>query len=97
MRSPDGEHHMCFTPHVAEWSQQNYILDIIMASYVTTYRSEREAYEDILQSRVHVDRSHICVEFSEIAISEKLTTRDPERLARARESKMYERRFSQRK
>ena len=104
MRSPDGEHHMCFTPHVAEWSQQNYILDIIMASYVTTYRwlswgsgedvlsvslpyinrSEREAYEDILQSRVHVDRSHICVEFSEIAISEKLTTRDPERLARAR-------------
>ena len=103
-QDPDGGHHMCFTPHYTDLTHYKYITDIIMASYVTTYRwlswgfgedvvsvslpyiqpSEYAEYVDLLQTHVELRSDKICVEFSDIAMSQKLTTRNPERLARAR-------------
>ncbi len=103
-QDPDGGHHMCFTPHYTDLKHYRYITDIIMASYVTTYRwlswgsgedvvsatlpyvqpSEYTEYVDLLETHVELNSERICVEFSDIAMSQKLTTRNPERLARAR-------------
>ena len=103
-QDPSGGHHMCFSPYYADWTCYKYITDIIMASYVTTYRwlswgsgedvvsarlpyvqpSERVNYENRLQTKIETNSEHICIEFSDIAMSQKLATRNPELLARAR-------------
>jgi AraC-like DNA-binding protein len=38
MQDPSGGHHMCFRPYYADTERHRPITDIIMASYVTTYR-----------------------------------------------------------
>lgn len=104
MRAADGGHYMCFQPYYADLKRYKFITDIIMGSYVTTYRwlswgfgedvasvslpyvqpSEYAEYVDLLQTHVDLSNDQICVEFSDIAMTQKLTTRNPERLARAR-------------
>jgi len=104
LQDPRGGHHMCFSPHYSDLNRYKHITDIIMASYVTTYRwlswgsgedvvsaklpylhlNERTEYETLLQTDVELNSKHICVEFSDVAMSQKLTTRNPERLARTR-------------
>ena len=95
---------MCFIPHYADLERYRLITDMLVASYVATYRwlswgggedivctqlpyvkaGEQAEYERLLQTRVDLGSAHICLEFSELAMSQKLTTRDPERLARKR-------------
>ena len=58
--------------------------DIVCTQLPYVKAGEQAAYEDLLKTRIDLDAKHICLEFSELAMSQKLTTRDPERLARKR-------------
>jgi AraC-like DNA-binding protein len=104
MRDPFGGHHMCFRPYYSDIEKYRPITDMIMASYVTTYRwltwgsgesilSTRLPYSrpedvathvEIFKSDLIFDSDNICLEFSELAMTQRITTHDPERLARTR-------------
>ena len=58
--------------------------DIIAARLPYVPEDQFQHYADILQTPVKGGEEDICVEFSDIAMSQKLTTHDPERLARTR-------------
>lgn len=103
MIDPFGGHHMCFRPYYSDAIRYRPITDMIMASYVTTYRwltwgsgedilsthlpyprpKDISAYEEIFQSDLVFESEHTCLEFSEVAMSQTITTHDPERLSRA--------------
>jgi AraC-like DNA-binding protein len=103
LEDPSGGHHMCFRPYYSDIEKYRPVTDIIMASYVTTYRwltwgsgdkilstrlpypcpREINVHQEIFQSIVQFESSHTCLEFSESAMSQDITTHDPERLARA--------------
>ena len=103
MLDPMGGHHMCFRPYYADMKKYRPITDIIMASYVTTYRwltwgsgegilsthlsypkpKDITAHEDVFQSDIIFGSEHTCLQFSEAAMSQTITTHDPERLSRA--------------
>lgn len=104
MRDPLGGHHMCFRPYYSDVEKYRPITDLIMGSYVTTYRwltwgfgesilsthlpysrpEDATTHEDIFQSDLIFDSANICLEFSETAMTQDITTADPERLARTR-------------
>jgi len=103
MQDPSGGHHMCFRPYYTDMEKYRPITDIIMASYVTTYRwltwgsgedilstrlpysrpKDISAHTVIFQSDLKFNSPHTCLEFSENAMLQDITTHDPERLARA--------------
>ena len=103
MQDPSGGHHMCFRPYYSDMKKYRPITDIIMASYVTTYRwltwgsgekilsthlpyprpTDISAHHVIFQSDIKFESPHTCLEFSESAMLQDITTHDPERLARA--------------
>ena len=103
MIDPSGGHHMCFRPYYSDIEKYRPITDMIMASYVTTYRwltwgsgesilsthlpyprpKDVSAHEEIFQSKIIFKSEHACLEFSESAMSQDITTHDPERLSRA--------------
>lgn len=103
MKDPLGGHHMCFRPYYSDMNKYRPITDIIMASYVTTYRwltwgcgeniisthfpypqpRDTSAHKEIFQSNIKFDSPHICLEFSDSAMSQDITTHDFERLSRA--------------
>lgn len=104
LQGEDGSHHMCFRPHYADLQKYRFITDVIMASYVTTYRwlswgsgedimsvrlpyvsaAQQPKYVELLGLPVVLDSDKICMEFSEVAMTQKITTRDPERLSHMR-------------
>ena len=103
MKDPSGGHHMCFDLHYSDMIKYRPITDIIMASYVTTYRwltwgcgdeimstrlpyarpDDISVHQVIFKSDLIFDSPHTCLEFSESAMSQDITTHNPERLARA--------------
>lgn len=104
MRDPQGGHHMCFRPYYLDIEKYRPITDMIMASYVTTYRwlswgagesilsthlpysrpDDVSVHEEIFKSALVFGSDKICLEFSELAMMQRITTHDPERLARTR-------------
>lgn len=104
MIDPLGGHHMCFVPYYTDMEKYRPITDIIMASYVTTYRwltwgsgeeilstnlpyprpKDTRAHEEIFQSDINFESEHTCIEFSETAMLQHITTHDVERLARSK-------------
>lgn len=104
MKDPSGGHNKCFRPYYADAEKYRPITDIIMGSYVTTYRwltwgsgegilstrlpyprpDDITAHEEVFQSALVFDSPHTCLEFSAAAMSQHITTHDPERLARAK-------------
>lgn len=104
MKGPSGEHNMCFRPYYSDIEKYRPITDIIMGSYVTTYRwltwgsgegilttrlpysrpKDICAHEAIFQSALVFGSNYTCLEFSEAAMSQHITTHDPERLMRAK-------------
>ncbi len=103
IESSSGEHHMRFHHYYSDMKTYRPITDIIMASYVTTYRwltwgcgddiiSARLPYarphdisdhQEVFQSDLKFDSPYACLEFSETAMTQNITTHDPERLTRA--------------
>jgi len=104
VKDPAGGHHMCFRPYYSDIDRYRPITDMIMASYVTTYRwltwgsgesiltsrlpysrpNDISAHEEIFKSGLIFDSTDICLEFTELAMTQRITTHDPERLARTR-------------
>ena len=100
----NGEHYMCFRPHYEDLVRYRFITDMIMASYVTTYkwllwgagddiikthipyvqRHEASTYVDILETEIDRVSDMIAIQLSESAMSQTLTTHNPEGLAHAR-------------
>jgi len=58
--------------------------DIICTHLPYVPQDQIQTYSDILQTPVKRDLNEICVQFSDVAMSQKITTRNPERLAQAR-------------
>jgi len=59
--------------------------DDIICTRLPYVRSDQiESYTEILQTQVKGELSEICVEFSDAAMSQKITTRNPQRLAQIR-------------
>ena len=103
LKDPSGGHHMCFRPYYSDVIRYRPITDMIMASYVTTYRwltwgsgedilsthlpypkpVDISAHEEIFKSNLVFESENTCLEFSEVAMSQTITTHDPERLSRA--------------
>lgn len=103
IENSSGEHHMRFHLYYSDMKTYRPITDIIMASYVTTYRwltwgcgddiiSARLPYarphdisdhQEVFQSVLKFDSPYACLEFSETAMTQDITTHDPERLTRA--------------
>ena len=103
MKDSAGAQHMCFEPYYSDIEKYRPITDIIMASYVTTYRwltwgsgetiisthlpyacpDDISTHQDIFQSQINFGSKLTCLEFSENAMSQDITTHDPERLSRA--------------
>ena len=96
-----GGHYMCFEPYYSDIEKYRPITDIIMASYVTTYRwltwgsgegiglthlpypepDDIRPHEEIFKSDLIFDSKYTRLGFSETAMSQHITTHDPERLA----------------
>lgn len=103
MKNSSEGHYMCFRPYYVDMKKYRPITDIIMASYVTTYRwltwgsgenilsthlpymrpQDISVHQDIFKSDIQFESPNTCLEFSENAMQEDITTNDPERLARA--------------
>jgi len=58
--------------------------DILCARLPYVPENDIQSYSDILQTKLKRDIDDICVQFSDVAMSQKLTTHNPEHLARTR-------------
>jgi len=82
LQKSDGSHHMCFRPHYSDfWGSGE---DILCARLPYVPENDIQSYSDILQTKLKRDIDDICVQFSDVAMSQKLTTHNPEHLARTR-------------
>lgn len=103
MSDGSGGHHMCFRPYYSDAQRYQPITDMIMASYVTTYRwltwgsgedilltqlpyrqpENMSAYSKIFGPEIMFESEHTCLKFSDAAMTQPITTHDPDRLVRA--------------